>query len=96
MSKEGATTSKDVVLSPGSNDGFTDSIAHSFQKLWSIVTSNAKILACMGTQSVNTFGTGPCIYMRENMHRVPGDVYIYIYIYMFSMKILVLWPWEPK
>jgi len=31
-------TSKDVVLSPGSDDAFTDSLAQFFQELWPIIT----------------------------------------------------------
>jgi len=45
-------TSKHAKRSSGSNGGFTESLAQFFQKLWPIITSYAKILACVGTQNV--------------------------------------------
>jgi len=41
-------TSKDTVLFSRSDDVFTDCLSQTVQKLWPIITSYTKILACVG------------------------------------------------
>jgi len=45
-------TSKDAVLSLGSNCAFIDTLAKSVQKLWTIITSRVKNVARAGTKRV--------------------------------------------
>jgi len=45
-------TSKDAMLSLGSNCAFTDTLAKSVQKLWTIITSRVKNVARAGTNRV--------------------------------------------